>query len=253
MRDLIRGTLSALIIHVEAPAKGFAVVVDADGMVGTHGCCLRSSNGRCWYWRWSDQDPSLVGRILDQVCVWERSDVQPRLMPVQATPDQKPTTGCGGNRVMCTACDGRDRVVLEGQGGNGGGNENHGVIATGAFSNAGLAKAVETPGPDGIIPLDRKRVVKAASDEATFLLEAEQCRRQGLVSFPLNDTMPQLVLLPRTPDKHVAILSQSKSMVGSAGNLFDAPEVRQFGRRGLDLRPRREAQNTIVPLNLDRQ
>lgn len=83
--DLVRGTLATLIIDIEAPAEGFAVRVNADGVVGTHGCHLRSSYRPCCHTSWSDQNPSLGRRILYQFCVskgmvWAASD-EPTFLP----------------------------------------------------------------------------------------------------------------------------------------------------------------------------
>lgn len=63
--DVIRGTLAALVVDIEAPAESFAIRINADGMVGTHGCRLRSSYRPCRYRSWPDQYPSLVRHILN--------------------------------------------------------------------------------------------------------------------------------------------------------------------------------------------
>ncbi len=92
-------------------------------------------------------------------------------MAIEAAPDEKLSLVCCGGGVMGAPGDGGDCISVEREGGNTDGGKYDGLVAASAFSDAGLSKAVQAPGPYiFFILLNCERMVNAAADQSAFFV-----------------------------------------------------------------------------------
>lgn len=100
------------------------------------------------------------------------------------------------------------------------------TIAACAFRNAGLAVAVKAPGPDIVVLVDGE-VVEAACGNGLDLLDSEFGGVESGSGVALDDATAKLHLLTNTPGIDVALLVESKDMVGAAADVDDVLQLWQ--------------------------
>ena len=127
---------------------------------------------------------------------------------------------------MRASGDGGDCISVEREGGNTGGGKYDGLVAASAFSDAGLSKAVQAPGPYiFFILLNCERMVNAAADQSAFFIQAQRSWDERVEALALENTMAELILLAGSPDKDFAILSKSHGMISAANDLLHVAEI----------------------------
>ena len=172
---------------------------------------------------------------------------QATLEAVQAAPYQALTILSSCNGVVSATAKLGD--TLTGERLDDGGLHNGSFVITSTIANGCCAEAVQAPGIDFSVRVNREGMVGATANVRDILREPKLAREQPMELIALNDAAAELVLLSRAPRENAAFVVQRKDVVRATRQVLDLFQGRNEDWSVLNPMGGVKAENSVIALS----